>query len=455
MSTEESADKKHAFKLPIKSPDHLAAFILHAFGIVVPSTKVCPDHVSPWEAFCAGYFANESINVWEGSRGLSGKTFTLSLLSLVEALTLKADVNLLGGSGEQSERILEAMALFWGKKTAPRYLLKSAPAKRHTKLKWGNTIKALMASTRSARGPHPQRLNLDEIDEMDIKIWDAALGQTMERNLRGFHVKPGLVASSTHQYSDRTMTEVKKRAAERGWPVYKWCYKETRAPHGWLSESEIVRKKNEVSAQMWLNEYELGEPSPEGRAINQDAVKIMFDRRLGYYKGDVGQYIEIEEWENDGVYATGGDWAKTKDWCIFITLRIDCNPFRLVAFERVGRRPWPEMIKRFDFQRKRFQSVAAHDATGIGNVIHDYLDVDGAIPIILSGATRKEVLSDYVVGIEHQGVEAPFIEWMEREHRLVTTADLYVANVGHLPDTISAGAAAFHAAKFAGYAFWF
>jgi len=38
------------------------------------------------------------------------------------------------------------------------------------------------------------------------------------------------VASSTHHNAVGTMTEILKRAAEKGWPVYKWCYRETLKP---------------------------------------------------------------------------------------------------------------------------------------------------------------------------------------------------------------------------------
>jgi hypothetical protein len=37
-----------------------------------------------------------------------------------------------------------------------------------------------MASQASVRGPHPHRLRLDEVDEMALDIFDAAMGQTLE-----------------------------------------------------------------------------------------------------------------------------------------------------------------------------------------------------------------------------------------------------------------------------------
>ena len=60
-----------------------------------------------------------------------------------------------------------------------------------------------------------------------------------------------------------------------------WCYRETLAPHGWLTEDQVVRKQAELSRTMWAVEYELQEPSAEGRAIDPPAVERMFDATLG------------------------------------------------------------------------------------------------------------------------------------------------------------------------------
>lgn len=223
----------------------------------LPDVEVCPDHVSPFHAFAEAYFARQPVAVWKASRGFGGKTFTLSLLGLVEALTLNADVTLLGGSGEQSRRVHEYMDLWSG---AVWHDYEGEPTQRETRLSGGGRIRALMASTRSARGPHPQRQRLDEADEMALKVFEAASGQTMSR--------PGIpkqtVISSTHQYVSGTMTIILERALERQWPVYQWCWRETVEPHGWLPQDEVESKQREVSQRMWAVEYDLGEPTAEG-----------------------------------------------------------------------------------------------------------------------------------------------------------------------------------------------
>lgn len=442
-------------KPEIKTEDQLREFVTNWFQVKIPDKRVCPGHSSPWDAFRDAFFARWPVSVWKASRGFGGKTYLLALLGVTEALALSADVNILGGSGEQSKRLHRYMQSFVYHRSKERLYGESSAT--ITRFVGGNEITALMASQRSVRGPHVPRLRLDEADEMDIKILDASLGQPMS--------KPGIpaqtVISSTHQNADGTFTEIMRRVKVEGWGYYEWCYKETLEPYGWLANEEIERKKKEVTKVMWQVEYEGQEPSPESRAILPEAINKMFDRNLGEFDGNVREYIEIEPpWVScikcnygqaleEGVicpscgsnmipcsYATGADWAKEQDWTVIVTIRTDCYPMKLVAFERTGREPWPVMIGKLDKRMERYKrGRAAHDATGIGNVVDDYIKF-ATVGNVMVGKLRQNMLSRYVTTIENGGIIAPFIRFMEGEHRYCSVDDMY--GVGHLPDTISA-----------------
>ena len=427
-----------SFDLPLRSEDELRLFIEKAWGTHVPDVQVCPEHTTPWRAFCDAYFAKSPVAIWEASRGFGGKSFLLALLGLTEAITLKAGVNVLGGSGEQSTRVHRYMQQFWDCQNAPRQLLASDPSRRETRLTWGNTVTALMASQASVRGPHVPRLRLDEIDVMALDILDAALGQTMGTA----EVPAQTVMSSTHQNPDGTMTEVKRRAAEKGWGHYVWCYRETMEPHGWLPASEVERKRQEVTAVMFDVEYDLQEPSPESRAIQPQAVEAMFRRDLGQWRGGNQEYIEVEPPQEGAEYATGADWAKKRDWTVIVTLRVDVSPTRVAAFERCGRLPWPVMVEKFDRQVARYGSNAAHDGTGIGDVVSDHL-TQQATPVLMVGRARSDLLSNYIAAIERGEIESPDIEFMRDEHKYASVDDVYGS--GHLPDSIAAMALAWSA----------
>ena len=203
--------------------DDLLRYVEETFGARIPRTRCCEGHRSPADAFCDSYFARAPVTVWNASRAFGGKTFLLSLLALTEAVTLEVGVTVLGGSGQQSARVLDAMRGRWTAPHAPRHLLAGDPEIHKTRFTWGNTITALTASQTSVRGAHPARLRLDEADEMRRDILEAAQGQPMDQQT----VRAQTVIASTHQYPDGTMTAVLRRAAEQGWPVYEWCWKET------------------------------------------------------------------------------------------------------------------------------------------------------------------------------------------------------------------------------------
>jgi len=438
----------HKFELPIRSEAQLALYVAAAFGIRIPDRQVCPHHSTPWRALCDAFFSRSPVMLWEASRGFGGKSQTLSLLGLLLGILRGADTNILGGSGEQSERVLEHMGTLMTRRNAPRHVIQGEVA-REMRIINGARVRTLMASSRSVRGPHPVALLIDEADEAEMPIINAALGQPMSNGEN----RSVTVLSSTHHYPDGSMTELKRMAAERGWPVHTWCLEETReANGGWLLESDIEAARSRMSAAMWENEILLQEPSPESRAIMPASVAAMFDRTLGAFEGQPRQYIEIETPISSAEYVTGCDWAKEKDWTIIVTLRVNREdekgkplPAKLVAFERVGREPYPAMIGRFEHQVTRFSSRAAYDRTGLGNVVRDLINVE-ARGVIMAGRDRADMISNYIGAIERGEIVAPFIAHMEAEHRLASRG-IFQAGDEHLPDTIAAGALAWKRAR--------
>jgi len=420
---------------PPKTDEELWWLVAALWDIEIPRLAVCPGHNSPFEAFADAFFGRSPLTVWKASRGFGGKTTLMGVLALTEAAVLGAHITILGGSAAQSLRVHEVVQESMAAPNAPQDMLAADPTRYETRFTNRGWVRALMASQRSVRGPHPQRLRLDEIDEMDLDIFDASMGQPMNSKT----VTAQTVASSTHQYPDMTMTEILKRAKEKNWPVYEWCYRETMEPHGWLSTVEMARKRQEVSEAMWLIEYDLQEPSFEGRAIDTHKVDQAFDPDIGEYHGDIGEYIELEEPQFGVTYVTAADWAKEKDYTIIRTFNTLEDPWREVAFERLGRMPWPEMIARFERRLERFKGVGVHDATGLGNVVGDMI-THPVTGVILAGRFRQDLFSEYINAIEQGNLLSPRIQWAYDEHRYVTLDDLY--GRGHPPDSVVAGALA-------------
>ena len=103
-------------------------------------------------------FARAPVALWIASRGFGGKTSLLALLAAANAILFETDVTILGGSGQQSARVVEHLHRLWAAGQVPRAWLASEPSLNTTTLAWGNTIQALTASQTAVRGAHPTRL---------------------------------------------------------------------------------------------------------------------------------------------------------------------------------------------------------------------------------------------------------------------------------------------------------
>lgn len=427
----------------IRDGADLDAFLWDYFGVKLPTHSCCPEHTPVREAFHNAYFAQAPVAVWKASRGFGGKSFTLALLAIVEALTLRADVNVLGGSGEQAKRVLENSVKLWAHPNAPRDFLNGDPGSQKQTLKWGNRITALMASQASVRGPHPQRLRMDEVDEMQQGILDSAMGQPMSKGW----VLSQVVLSSTHQYADRCMAWALREAKEKGWPVFEWCWKCNHEDHGgWVTQAEVDRKRAILTTRMWETEVDLQEPSSEGRAIETECVEDCFRRD-----------VQLEEPVPGGVYGHGGDWAKKRNWTVVVTIRRDVRPMRVVAVKRMQKEPWPKMAAHLDERVAIYGGTSTHDNTGIGQVVHDLLKHPSE-PFDMVGRDRADLLSEYIAAIEHGELiwprddSNPHLSAAYGEHKYASREDVYKgtkdgSGTHHLPDTISAGALAWRAAS--------
>jgi hypothetical protein len=439
-------------KRPPRNDDELWLVIVALWGVRLPRVRVCPDHVAPFEAVAHAYFSREpNFAVWYASRG-SGKSMALAVLGLTKVFVADADCTILGGSIWQSQNVRDHMRRMLEFKNAPRFAVKRDITTMIETIS-GKQIKPLPASQTSVRGPHPPLQLLDEIDEMEYELYQAALGQAMEQiNSRGEVVGEYIVASSTWQNPIGTMTTVIEDARQRGLPVFTWCWKELlktpQNPHGWMTERFIMNKKRAVSDVMWRVEYELNEPSSSSRAIDLEAVERFFvdypePIRESHEKDD-----DIWVWEEpdpSGSYAGGADWAKEKDRTVISIVRTDVTPRRLVALRRMRRKKYPIMTQAFVTWVQSYGATSQHDKTGVGNALNDYLPDEIARGFVMVGRQRSQMFSNYIADFEHGGYELPrnAIDFegkpmFYRSHRGATVADVFAPHAWdeHTPDDL-------------------
>lgn len=420
------------------------------WGVELPREQVCPDHTAPFDAFAEAYFGNKyNWVLWYGSRG-TGKSYMLALLALTKAAILEINVTLLGGSMAQSQNIHEHVEALLQHKHAPVHAIESM-IKTQITFTGGNWIRPLPASQKTVRGPHPQMTLLDEIDEMERKIYDAAMGQAMTKpNARGVEVPEMVVASSTWQNPVGTFQSVMDEALNKGMPVRTWCYREQLKPNGWMDPEFIERKRMSVPAEMFRVEYELGEPAGGSRAFDIEALNRAFVEMKPIEERHAGNDDEwvFEKPEAVGIYAAGADWAKEQDKTVIAVFRIDEARRRLVYYRRFNRRSWPDMIGVFNKVVSDYQAMAAHDATGIGNVVHDLVD-ERVIKFTMNGGKRTEMLTNYITAVEKGRYRLPRGTPAYNEHKSSTVADIFGGGGwdSHLSDDVCAFALAHHAAE--------
>lgn len=430
---------------PPRTEDELWHLVRALWGHTIPRTPVCPDHTPPFTAFATGYFAREPQTLIHGSRGLAGKSRLLSILGLTRAAVEGSDVNIVGGSLNQSQNIHETMRDAWDWKNAPSYLIKDAGV-TIIRLHNGAKIRPLTASQKTVRGPHPPFLLLDEIDEMDQDILDAALGQPMpQKNYAGKIIQPQTTMSSTWQYPDKTFAEMYRRFQENDLPIYQWCYRETSNPvDGWLSPDFVEQKKREIPAEMWRVEYELGEPSIGTRAFDFEMIEKTFSEDVPEpvkVQKDFEQY-RLREYRTDREYIIAADWAQSMDFTVITVW--DCTelPIHLAYYMRLRRRPYPVMIEYYNKLMTKYHAEGIHDATGLGNVVADYLNTR-VRNFKMVGEQRDSMLTEYVAAVENDKVRAARIPSIYKEHLYCSVDDMYSRSKEfHLPDSVCSAALA-------------
>jgi hypothetical protein len=437
-----------------RTDDELHAVVRTLFGYVIPRYKVCGDHDAPFDAFSTAYFRKDPQVLIRGSRGLAGKSRLLSVLGLTFAVVDGAEATILGGSLAQSKNVHDTIRSVIDYPGFNKNWLSAPPT--NTMIQFGNgaILRPLTASQRTVRGPHPPVLIGDELDEMDPEIWESAKGQPMDqKNYRGELLQAVTCAASTVQYADKTMMMEMARMEEMGLPLFNWCHYESSNPHdGWLSADLIERKRREVSAERWRVEYDLGEPSIGNRAFGSEHIEAMFiepDSERGrelwpitdpneYTLRNSKEYQEycFEQYRTDRDYVISADWAKERDWTVISVVDATYAPAKVVYWVRFHHLPWPVMVKKFNDLMTKYRAQGIHDATGVGNMVNDYVD-DRALGFVMSGEKRDNMLYDYIAAVENGKVVAPRIKEMYRAHLYASTEDMFSrAKEFHLPDEV-------------------
>jgi hypothetical protein len=164
--------------------------------------------------FESWYFDAPPISLTVGPRG-GGKSFLSALHTHLESIRHdNLGTRILGGSMAQSEQIYNALKGF---RVGPELMRRLT--KTHAEYYTGSDVSILAATSTSVRGPHVARLKLDEVDEIDDDIRDAAIGMNMARG----GVAESAIMTSTHHNVGGPMDRLIEKARGGDFPLYTFC----------------------------------------------------------------------------------------------------------------------------------------------------------------------------------------------------------------------------------------
>ena len=194
----------------------------------VPQKPVCPGHNSPldylWHCFGADFDRADRPNadavVWANRGG--GKTALAAVATLLDCLFKPGcQVRILGGSGEQSQRMYQYLAAFLQKGFDE--LLDGALRKDRCRFSNGSAVEVLTQSHTSVRGQHIQKLRCDEVELFDADVFEAAKFTTQSTD----SIRAAMEVISTMHRPYGLMQRLVSKAHENGTAVFKWCIWET------------------------------------------------------------------------------------------------------------------------------------------------------------------------------------------------------------------------------------
>lgn len=263
----------------------MAGFLKEYLDIRIPDKRICPDHSSPF-SFVADVFFGRVVDaiVWACRSG--GKSFNEALLTFLDShFHEKCDTTVLAGSFYQGKQVYDATLQLWEQPGWSSFLV-GEPTKSETLLVNGSGFEVLTASQNSVRGPHPQRLKLDEIDELAPDLYEAALSQPLSK-----HGIPAstIMTSTMHRVFGLMQTVIENRH-KMNLKLYKWC---------WL---EVAERCNDICENV------------------QDPKSIVFNKRCNLWEYCQGRahdsvgYYPVEDVRKKRAQLDDDTWKS--EWCV-------------------------------------------------------------------------------------------------------------------------------------------
>ena len=235
-------------------------------GVCLARHAVCATHQAPFDALADQCLLRPPISLTLGSRG-SGKSFTSALRLHHDSRFIAGHRSrILGGSKDQSRQIYEALCQHVRDGKGPNgegdgdtiEVLLDQRARYRNK----SEVSILAASSHSVRGPHVPTLCLDEVDEIEPDLREAAMGMNMA--IGG--TPASLAMTSTWHRPSGPMAGLIEQAKAGAFPLYTYCTFEVLERCPAERSGEHLEKCVECPIVQWCHEDRLNDPSRPPKA---------------------------------------------------------------------------------------------------------------------------------------------------------------------------------------------
>src|SRR5262249_4545419 len=170
-------DRPHPRDVSARVP----AMDLGYFRIWIAHKPVCRGHCSPWDCFAQIHQERPPLALVLGPRG-GGKSFLSALdTHLTSCRHPGHGTRVLGGSLSQSEQVYRSLRELARQGQGADADAIAKLTKVEASYKNASEVRILPASPTSVRGPHVASLKLDEVDEINPELREAAMGMCMNR----------------------------------------------------------------------------------------------------------------------------------------------------------------------------------------------------------------------------------------------------------------------------------
>lgn len=232
--------------------DELHLWVVQNIGVWIPRVRVCPDHQAPFEFLADLFFERTSSALALANRG-GAKTFIVACLHFLNSTYKPGCESLSFGATEGQGRRCYGHIEDWCYEKEPetgrrleivKPFIRDKPLKAHTTWKTGSVVEVVAGSENAVSGPHPAKAHADEIDLMEVGVWNQSRGMAVTNRATGplpsfmkrFNgmIPPQDIATSTRNSTKGLMQDILDEIEEdvkngdmAVFDLYSWCIWET------------------------------------------------------------------------------------------------------------------------------------------------------------------------------------------------------------------------------------